>query len=166
MIGCPSFFNLYLSAGVLSAAMNMEPMSFWHLILNNPEWVGVFANALFAIVTIGVVIWQVCVMRAQVRVMKWQGRNSARHELIQNRLIRLQHEHEWVLRKNQQREQLLKLGRKLNLAADSLKETPSEGDRTSWGEVQDTLYELQNHWSYTPLYHSASLRGCCVASCN
>ena len=47
-----------------------------------------------------------------------------------------------MLRKNQQREQLLKLGRKLNLAADSLKETPSEGDRTSWGEVQDTLYEL------------------------
>ena len=65
-------------------AMNMEPMSFWQLVLNNPAWAGVVANVVFAITTIGVIIWQ-------VRVMVWQGRNSERHERIQNLLIRLQH---------------------------------------------------------------------------
>ena len=52
----------------------MQEMSFWQLVENSPEWVGVFANALFAIVTIYVVY-------RQVRVMGWQ-----------NNLIRLQHE--------------------------------------------------------------------------
>ncbi|MGC2330793.1 MAG: hypothetical protein WA581_05025 [Candidatus Acidiferrales bacterium] len=52
-------------------------MSLWHLIWNSPEWVAVFANALFALVTISVIVWQ-------VRVMIWQGRTSARHERIQN----------------------------------------------------------------------------------
>jgi hypothetical protein len=92
----------------------MQEMTFWQLVRNSPEWVGVFANALFAIVTIGVVIWQVLVMR-------WQGRNSDRHERIQNRLIRLQHEHEWLLRMNAEREQVLKLARKLHIAVRCLK---------------------------------------------
>src|SRR5271154_3817779 len=112
----------------------MEPMSFGQLVENNPEWVGVFASALFAIVTIGVIIWQVFVMKAQVRVMKWQVRSSARHERTQNRLIRLQHEHEWVFRKNQEREQILKLARKLHLAAGCLKETPMAADQLNWEE--------------------------------
>jgi hypothetical protein len=120
----------------------MEPMSFWELIKNSPEWVGVFANALFAMVTISVVTWQVYVMKAQVRVMEWQGRTSARHELIQNRLIRLQHEHEWVIRKNIEREHLLKLGRQLHLAVGCLKQKPSDADGIHWGELQDTVFEL------------------------
>ena len=74
----------------------MHEMSFWELIKNSPEWIGVFANIVFALVTIGVLIWQ-------VRVMRWQGRNSERNERIQNRLIRLQHEHEWVVRLNAER---------------------------------------------------------------
>jgi len=120
----------------------MEPMSFWQLVENSPEWVGVFANAIFAITTITVIIWQVCVMKVQVRVMKWQVRSSARHEHIQNRLIRLQHEHEWVIRKNQEREQILKLGRKLHLDLGVLQH-PSETEATIWGETQDTMYELE-----------------------
>lgn len=118
------------------ASMNMEPMSFWQLVLNNPEWAGLIANAIFAITTIGVIIWQVL-------VMKWQGHNSERHERIQNRLIRLQHEHEWALRKNQEREQLLKLGRKLHLDAGCL-QRPSDSDSLIWEEMRDTLYELDS----------------------
>lgn len=120
----------------------MEPMSFWQLVENSPEWVGVFANALFAVVTIGVVIWQVCVMKAQVRVMQWQGRNSARHERIQNRLLRLQHEHEWLLRLNAEREQLLKSARDLYLTATGLKDEPSDTDALDWRRLQDIAYEL------------------------
>jgi hypothetical protein len=113
----------------------MEPMSLWQLVENSPEWLGVFANILFAIVTIGVLIWQ-------VRVMKWQGRNSERHERIQNKLIRLQHEHEWLLRLNDEREKILKLARKLHLATTRLKEKESKGDQPIWDELRDTVYEL------------------------
>jgi cell division protein FtsL len=115
----------------------MQEMSFWQLVKNSPEWVGVFANALFAIVTIGVVIWQ-------VRVMKWQGRNSQRHERIQNKLIRLQHEHECLLLLNAEREKILKLANKLHLAATSLKETESKGDPLIWEELRNTVHELHD----------------------
>jgi hypothetical protein len=114
----------------------MHEMSFWQLVINSPEWIGFFANVLFAIVTIGVLIWQ-------VRVMKWQGCNSERHEYIQNKLIRLQHEHEWLLRLNTEREQVLKLARKLHIAVGCLKQEISDGDKISWEEVQDTIYELK-----------------------
>ncbi len=123
----------------------MHPMSLWQLILNSPEWVAVFANAAFAAVTIGVVIWQVYVMKAQVRVMVWQGRTSARHERIQNRLIRLQHEHEWVWQKNRERGQLLESARKLNLAVGVLvNEQSSSLEPISWGEIQDISHELDS----------------------
>jgi hypothetical protein len=108
----------------------MKPTSFWQLVLNNPEWVGVFANALFAIITIGVITWQVLVMR-------WQGRNSDRHERTQNLLIRLQHEHEWVLQRNQERKQLLEMAKKLQLAVGS-----SQKEVSLWHEVQDAMHEL------------------------
>jgi len=102
----------------------MQEMSFWQLVENSPEWVGVFANALFAIVTIYVVY-------RQVRVMEWQ-----------NNLIRLQHEHERLLRLNEGREQLLKLARKLHRDGSYFKEKPQNGDQRFWGEVQDTAEEL------------------------
>jgi hypothetical protein len=117
--------------------MNMEPMSVRQLILNNPEWVGVLSNALFAVITIGVITWQVIVMR-------WQAHNSDRHERLQNQLICLEHEHEWVVQKNREREQLLKLAHKLNLAAGCLKHTPSDADSLHWAEVQDTVFELNS----------------------
>jgi hypothetical protein len=34
----------------------MYDVSFWELVGSSPEWVGIFANALFAVVTIAVVI--------------------------------------------------------------------------------------------------------------
>jgi len=113
----------------------MEPMTFWQLVKNNPEWAGVIASTIFAFFTVLVIVWQVC-------VMIWQGLNSERNERIQNRLIRLQHEHEWVRQKNQERKQILKLARELHLAAGCLKETPAENDRHSWQELQDAVYEL------------------------
>jgi cell division protein FtsL len=113
----------------------MHEMSFWELAKSSPEWVAVFANAIFATVTIGVVIWQVC-------VMKWQGRVSERHERIQNRLIRLQHEHEWLLRLNAERERILDIARKLHLAASCLELRSSDGDRHNWEELQNTVHEL------------------------
>ena len=117
----------------------MEPMSLWQLLLNNPAWAGVLTNALFAAITLGVIIWQVIVMRRQ-------GRNSDRHERIQNQLIRLEHEHEWVLQKNREREQLLKLARKLNIAVGCLT-TPSIADSLQWEELQDTVHELNSRLS-------------------
>jgi hypothetical protein len=115
----------------------MQEMSFWQLVRNSPEWVSVSASALFALVTIGVVIWQVI-------VMKRQGRT-------QNRLIRLQHEHEWLLRSNAVREQVLKLSRKLHLAAGCLKETPSGSDQHFWEEVKNTVYELDERLNIVDL---------------
>jgi len=105
------------------------------LVKNSPEWVGVIANTLFALITSGVVIWQ-------VRVMKWQGLNSERHERIQNKLIRLQHEHEWSMRLNAERETILKLGRKLHLVVGCLKEKEQDGDQSHWEELQNTVFEL------------------------
>jgi hypothetical protein len=135
--------------------MNMEPMSWPRFILNNPEWVGVLASSLFAVITIGAIVWQGCVMMAQKRVMQAQVDlteaqksvmesqlcSSASHERIQIKLIHLQHEHEWLLRLNAAREEVLKLGRKLHVAAGCLVRS-SDASQTFWQEVQDTVYEL------------------------
>jgi len=133
----------------MDSSIPMHEMSKLEFLLNNPEWVAVFASAVFAVFTIIVIIWQVFVMKEQVRVMIWQGRTSARHEsrqnrLIesQNRLIRFQFEHERMQILNAERALLLKLGRKLHLAACCLKETPSESDGIFWEEVTDTVREL------------------------
>jgi hypothetical protein len=116
----------------------MQPMSLWQLFLNNPEWASVFSSAIFSVMTIGVIIWQVRVMKSQERVMKSQGRLMN----IQNQSIRLQHEHEWVIQKNREREQLLKLARDLHLAAGCLREESSDVDHLHWEQVQDTVHEL------------------------
>jgi hypothetical protein len=127
--------------------MKIEPMSFWQLVVNNPEWVAALASIVFASFTVAVLIWQVCVMKAQVRIMKWQARASARYEHIQNRLIRLQHEHEWVLQKNRERAEILKSARKLHIAAGCLKEEKSIADSLHWSEVNDVAYELNGRLS-------------------
>jgi hypothetical protein len=131
----------------MTQPVNMQPMSWGHLILNSPEWVAVFASALFAVVTIGVVIWQVCVMKAQVRVMIWQARSSHRNEQTQNRLLRLQHEHEWVRQRNREREELLKLAGKLSSAVSCLKDPRSRSAPQHWYDVQSTAYELESRLS-------------------
>jgi hypothetical protein len=134
--------------------MPIHEMSKWEFILNNPAWVGLIGSTLFAIATT-VIIWrQVCVMQAQVRVMVWQGRNSYRHERIQNRLIKsqihlfsLQLEQQRIQILNTERLLLLRLGRKLHLAAACLEETRSIADPLNWNDVQDTVHELQQRLS-------------------
>ena len=122
--------------------MPVHEMSKWEFVLNSPEWVGVIASAIFAVCTVAIIWRQVCVMQAQVRVMQWQGRNSSRHEQTQNQLLRLQHEHEWILRLNAEREQLLKSARDLYLTASGLKEEQAITDVLNWGRLQDVAYEL------------------------
>jgi hypothetical protein len=43
---------------------------------------------------------------------------------------------------NAEREHVLKVARKLHLAAGCLKQTPSDGGKLNWEEVQDTGYAL------------------------
>lgn len=107
----------------------------------SPEWVGVIASALFACVTIGVIVWQVFVMKAQVRVMTWQAKSSARHEQTQNRLIRLQHEHEWLLENNKVRRELLEMTRKLARLATP--EFPWAAG-SDWDDLQSAVFELND----------------------
>jgi hypothetical protein len=130
----------------------MHEMSKLEFLFNNPEWVAVFASAVFAVFTIIVIIWQVFVMKAQVRVMLWQGRTSARHESKQNRLIesqnkliRFQFEHQRMQILNGERAQLLKLGRELHLAVASVVSEAGRGlEIRYWGDVLDAARELDS----------------------
>jgi len=106
-------------------------MSFWQVVENSPEWIGVFANSLFALVTIFVVIWQGIVMRGQNAIMRKQ-----------NNIIRLQHEHEWLSRLNVEREQILGITRKLLIAVGAFTEKKRESDAHFWEEAQDIANEL------------------------
>ncbi len=117
-------------------SVDMHPLSLWQLLLNNPEWVAVFASSLFSLVTVIVIIWQVC-------VMIWQGRTSARHERIQNKLIRLQHEHEWLWQTNRERTEIAALTRRLHRAIGPLLDHKSlEG--LIWGETLDIADDLRS----------------------
>jgi hypothetical protein len=116
---------------------NMEPMSWAELVKNNPEWAAVIVSGVFAAITILVLAWQVF-------VMIWQGRNSERHERIQNRLIRLQHDHEWLQLLNGERKEILNQVRKLHLRAASIKEAESVGDPITWDELRETAYALHD----------------------
>jgi hypothetical protein len=49
----------------------MEPMSFWRLLENSPEWVSAIATVLFGVATLIVIISQVRVMKAQTRVLRY-----------------------------------------------------------------------------------------------
>jgi hypothetical protein len=115
--------------------IEMHEMTFVQLVKDNPAWAGVFASTCFAFVT-------VCVITCQVCVMIWQGHNSERHERTQNRLLRLQFEHQWLQHLNGEREQILKLARELYLAVTSLNPQRSRSDPQTWSEVQDRVFEL------------------------
>jgi hypothetical protein len=111
---------------------SIQEMSFWQVVENSPEWVGVIANTLFAAVTICVVIWQGIVMVRQNTIMNRQ-----------NRIMQLEHEHDWLLHSNDARQQVLSLARKLHRVAGCFKETVQRTDQHFWEELQDTAYELK-----------------------
>ncbi len=113
----------------------MQPISLWELAKNSPEWVAAFASILFGIVMALLVYWQVI-------VMKRQGENSDRHERIANRTLRLQIEREWILQRNRDRRRLVKLARKLQLAAMTLASNPPVDDPLAWDEVQSAADEI------------------------
>lgn len=88
-------------------------------------------------------------MQAQTRIMKWQARNSVRHEVqqnkllaSQNKLIRYQFEYSWLKELNDERQSLLVLGRQLE---DQIK-LVAQGDQnvvfTRWAEMRETVEEL------------------------
>jgi hypothetical protein len=120
----------------------MHEMSWTEIIKDNPEWVAVIVSSVFAFVTVGVVIWQVC-------VMIWQGRISIsgdqRQQTLlraQNRLFELQLEHQRIQILNAERLLLLNMARKMHLAASCLDLAPSVADQLNWDEVRDTMMEL------------------------
>jgi hypothetical protein len=121
----------------------MQEMPFWELVKNSPEWVSVFASALFAGVTIVVIIWQVRVMKSQVRVMKWQAKISARHERRQNDLIRLQHEHDWLNALNVKREVILKTASNLHIKALYIESDHAINDDGVWSELLKLRADLR-----------------------
>lgn len=136
---------------IMISPVSTHTLSFWKLTGDNPEWLSAFAAVLFGIVTGLLIYCQVRVMKAQTRIMRfqaklmrWQGHQSSRIQRSQNLLVRLQHEHEWMLENNKERRELLKLARKLHSAASSLKGKPQSGDETRWGEVIDTVLELRS----------------------
>ncbi len=110
---------------------SMHEMSFWEIVENSPEWFGAIANGLFALVTIGVVIWQAIVMRGQNKIMRKQ-----------NTIIRLQHEHEWLFRLNVERQQILQVTSKLLPVVGAIREKKRESDAHFWEQTQDIANEL------------------------
>jgi len=115
-------------------------MSFLQMAENSPEWVAAFASILFGVVMAALVSWQVIVMRRQ-------GETSDRHELIANQMLRLQIEREWVLQRNRDRRRLLKLARRLQLAALTLASKPPIDDPLAWDEAQGTADEIASRLS-------------------
>jgi len=88
-------------------------------------------------------------MQAQTRIMRWQARNSVRHEVqqnkllaSQNKLIRYEFEYSRLKELNDERKQLLVLGR---LLEDQIS-LVAQGDRnvvlTRWAEMRGTVEEL------------------------
>jgi hypothetical protein len=144
----PLNFPFKYNPAIVYAPIEMHEMSFWKLIENSPEWVAVFASSVFAIVTTIVVWRQYRVMQEQVRLMKWQGENTDRHERQQNRLMQYGYEHEWMKGLNAERERLLNLVRKMQaislaliIAGDYAGMQPAR-DEQNWRELDETAGEL------------------------
>jgi len=107
--------------------LEMHDYTWAQLLKDNPEWASLCATVLFAIITT-VIIWrQKCVMEAQVKIMKWQAKNSVRHETqqnklleaqnrlieMQNRVFRFQFEYSRLNEINHERRELLKMAQQI-----------------------------------------------------
>lgn len=121
----------------------MGPTSFWELVKNNPEWVGVVTSVIFAVVTAVILGWQVFVMQRQER-------NSSRHEETQNNLLQLQLEHEFVRLLNAERERILELAKELKLSSDCFMNAPISVNN-HWNKLKNTAYELNERLSVLDL---------------
>src|SRR5277367_4219801 len=100
----------------MQPSLEMHEYTWMQLLKDNPEWASLCATVLFALITTAIIWRQVCVMQAQTRIMKWQARNSVRHEVqqnkllaSQNKLIRYQFEYSWLRELNDERRALLVL---------------------------------------------------------
>jgi hypothetical protein len=132
--------------------VEMHEMSFWKLVQNSPEWVAIFTTVVFAIVTSFIIWRQYRVMQQQSKIMQRQAENSDLHERQQNRLIQLQHEHEWMERLNAERERLLSLAERMRLHSSGLilltktsfaeAKEASVADELNWRELRETASEL------------------------
>lgn len=105
-----------------------------------PAWMSAVAAVVFGIVSSGIILWQVLLMRKQ-------GNISARLLAQQNRLIRWQHEHEWIYERNRVRWELLDLTRKMTLAASCLKGDNCETEKLHWDALHDAASELYRRLS-------------------
>ena len=121
----------------------MHEMSVWEFLLNNPEWVTLFATILFATVSTYIIWCQKNIMKQQVLLMQQQGEKSLQHERTQNVLFTLQHEHDWLASMNGQREAILKTAKRLHINTLFSSHEPTVVDAQAWREVQTLRSELK-----------------------
>lgn len=122
-------------SGMFSFTQPMHEMSFWELVKNSPEWVSALATVVFGLVSAGIILWQVLLMRKQ-------GNTAARLLAQQNLLIRWQHEHEWIYERNRVRQELRDLTQRISLAAYGLKGECGSTDSKNWERLFDVAHEL------------------------
>lgn len=123
----------------------MHEMSFWKLVAHSPEWVTVFSGAMFAIITSFIIWRQYRVMQTQSKIMKWQAENSDFHERQQNRLIQLQHEHQWMESLNVERERLRNLADKIYLHSGGLI-LLTKTSSASFAEAKEASFSEELNW--------------------
>jgi len=111
----------------------MHEMSFWELVRNSPEWVAALAAVVFGCAT-------AFIIGMQVRVMTRQERNSERNERNQIRLLRLQHEHDWMVRLNSERDKILQLSLSVNAGAVVMQ---NMSNLATWIKFREDLIELR-----------------------
>jgi hypothetical protein len=143
----------------------MHKMNMLEFLLNNPEWVTLFATIVFATVSTYIIWCQKNIMKQQVLLMQQQGEKSLQHERMQNILLTLQHEHDWLASMNVQREAILKTAKRLhintlfssNVQREAILKTakrlhintlfsssePTVLDAQAWREVQTLRSELK-----------------------
>jgi hypothetical protein len=144
----PSFLMYHRLA--MYPAMPMHEMSKLEFIVNNPEWVTVLTSSLFAIVTLCIIWRQKSVMQQQAQIMvqqkeimRVQAETSARHERQQNRLIQLQHEHDWLTALNVKREEVLATAEKLHIDTLFVINGPFVTDMKGWSDLQHGRAKLK-----------------------
>jgi hypothetical protein len=133
------------------APIQMHEISFWKVVENSPEWVTVFSTFLFAGITAAIIWRQKCVMdhqatimQQQKDVMEKQGEISARHERMQNRLLQLQHEHEWLTALNARRYEILRTASQLHVdVLYIIRKVEADRDAEVWADVMKGRSQLR-----------------------